>query len=126
MVHEVMDEKLKTQDYQADVVSQLTKEIAATIRDKLVKETPYERYKFIVNVMIGEQRGEGVKMACRCFWDADSDNYVTDTYQNVSTQRPLLLTGRGGGLKNTSICPVFVVPQKKIFCTTTVFAVYLC
>jgi len=40
------------------------------------------RYKFVVQVVIGEQRGEGVRMGCRCFWDADTDNYAEDTYRN--------------------------------------------
>jgi len=25
-------------------------------------------------------------MACRCFWDADTDNYAQDIYMNVSPQ----------------------------------------
>ena len=34
--------------------------------------------------MIGEQRGEGVKMGCRCFWDANTDNFATAEYSNSS------------------------------------------
>ena len=45
----------------------------------------YDRYKFVVQVVIGEQRGEGVKMGCRCFWDSDTDNYAQDIFMNVST-----------------------------------------
>lgn len=44
----------------------------------------YDRYKFIVQVVIGEQRGEGVKMACRCFWDSDTDNCAQDIFMNDS------------------------------------------
>ena len=36
-------------------------------------------------VVIGEQRGEGVRMGCRCFWDSDTDGYAEDTYRNVRT-----------------------------------------
>ena len=43
-----------------------------------------ERYKFVVQVVIGEQRGEGVNMACRCFWDADTDNFAQDSFVNDS------------------------------------------
>jgi hypothetical protein len=51
----------------------------------------YERYKFVVNVTIGEIRGEGVKyhpffnvrVGARCFWDADTDNVAQETYINV-------------------------------------------
>ncbi len=46
-------------------------------------ELPFDRYKFVVQVVIGEQRGEGVRMASRCFWDSDSDNYASETFINV-------------------------------------------
>ena len=35
-------------------------------------------------MVIGEQRGEGVRMGCRCFWDSDTDNYAEETYRNDS------------------------------------------
>jgi len=42
------------------------------------------RYKLLVQVVIGQQKGEGVRMGTRCFWDAESDNYASDTYSNDS------------------------------------------
>ena len=42
------------------------------------------RYKFIVSVVITEQLGEGVKIAARCLWDAESDNYASDVFLSVS------------------------------------------
>eukprot|EP00965_Chrysotila_dentata_P130591 4317224-Pleurochrysis_carterae.AAC.4 len=35
-------------------------------------------------VVIGEQRGEGVRMGARCFWDTDTDSYAEETYRNDS------------------------------------------
>ncbi|CAN0039697.1 unnamed protein product, partial [Scytosiphon promiscuus] len=55
------------------------------------------RYKYVVQVVIGEQRGEGVRMGSRCFWDSDTDNVASETYINDS-----------------------------IFCVATAYAVYLC
>uniref|UniRef100_A0A672YR70 Tctex1 domain containing 2 n=1 Tax=Sphaeramia orbicularis TaxID=375764 RepID=A0A672YR70_9TELE len=43
-----------------------------------------DRYKLVVQVVIGEQRGQGVKMSSRCLWDADTDNYAEDVFMNVS------------------------------------------
>ncbi len=37
----------------------------------------------MVQVVMGEQRGEGVRMGTRCFWDADTDNYASETFVNV-------------------------------------------
>ena len=52
-------------------------------RSKLKSELELPRYKFVVQVVIGEDRGACVRMGCRCFWDAETDNYAEDTYRNV-------------------------------------------
>eukprot|EP00050_Salpingoeca_kvevrii_P020407 m.98139 g.98139 ORF g.98139 m.98139 type:complete len:77 (+) comp8853_c0_seq1:325-555(+) len=43
-----------------------------------------ERYKFVVQAVIGEQRGEGVKVAARCLWDSDTDGTAQDVFMNES------------------------------------------
>lgn len=45
------------------------------------------RYKYVVQVVIGEQRGEGVRMGSRCFWDSETDNVASETYVNVRAPR---------------------------------------
>jgi hypothetical protein len=42
------------------------------------------RYKYVVQAVIGEQRGSGVKLTARCLWDLDTDNYSSDVFLNVS------------------------------------------
>jgi hypothetical protein len=49
-----------------------------------------------VQVVVGEQRGEGVRMGCRTFWDRDTDTYASETFTNDS-----------------------------VFCVATAYAVYL-
>lgn len=44
----------------------------------------YPRYKYIVHVLLGEKRGEGVNMAARCFYDSDTDNKAQATFVNDS------------------------------------------
>ncbi|XP_066476970.1 dynein light chain Tctex-type protein 2B isoform X2 [Tiliqua scincoides] len=82
-IHEVLKEELTGIQYSPEDIPQLTKSLSETIRDKL-KEKGFQRYKIIVQVVIGEQRGEGVNMAARCFWDADTDNYAHDVFMNDS------------------------------------------
>ncbi len=41
------------------------------------------RYKFLVQVVIGEQKGAGVRMGCRCFWDDQTDSVASETFVNV-------------------------------------------
>ncbi|XP_059163652.1 dynein light chain Tctex-type protein 2B-like [Physella acuta] len=81
MIHTVLGEKLTGVAYNSEETGVLTKEIAETLKARL-KEMGHERYKFVVQVVIGEQRGEGVKMGCRCFWDSDTDNYAQDIFMN--------------------------------------------
>lgn len=49
----------------------------------VAKEMNLARYKYVVQVVIGEQRGEGVRMGSRCFWDSETDNVASETYINV-------------------------------------------
>jgi len=38
----------------------------------------------VVQVVLGEQHGAGIKIGSRCLWDADTDNYASDIFINVS------------------------------------------
>jgi len=54
--------------------------------DTLLPALQYDRYKYIVQVYIGERREQGVRVGCRCFWDANSDNQASESFTNVRTQ----------------------------------------
>ncbi|TEA10268.1 hypothetical protein DBR06_SOUSAS3710041, partial [Sousa chinensis] len=82
-IHAVLKEELANAEYSPEEMPQLTKRLSENIKDKL-KEMGFDRYKMVVQVVIGEQRGEGVFMAARCFWDADADNCTHDVFMNVS------------------------------------------
>lgn len=34
--------------------------------------------------VIGEQKGEGIKVACKCFWDQNTDAFAKETFENKS------------------------------------------
>uniref|UniRef100_A0A8C9ESK2 TC1D2 protein n=1 Tax=Pavo cristatus TaxID=9049 RepID=A0A8C9ESK2_PAVCR len=82
-IRAVLKEKLADVQYVPEEIPQLTKSLSEIIKDRL-KEQGFERYKMVVQVVIGEQRGEGVNMAARCFWDADTDSYAHDVFMNDS------------------------------------------
>ncbi|XP_071493955.1 dynein light chain Tctex-type protein 2B-like [Diadema antillarum] len=83
VIHTVLNEELADKQYVAEETTAWSKHIAEQIKERL-KELDLDRYKFVVQVVIGEQRGEGVKMGCRCFWDSDTDNYAQDIYMSDS------------------------------------------
>ena len=64
--------------YDGSKVSQWSKAIADNVKSQ-VKTLGYDRYKIVVEVIIGEQRGEGVRMGSRCLWDYASDVYMNDS-----------------------------------------------
>ncbi|XP_037598851.1 tctex1 domain-containing protein 2 isoform X3 [Cebus imitator] len=80
-IHAVLKQELANAEYAPEEMPQLTKHLSENIKEKL-KEMGFDRYKMVVQVVIGEQRGEGVFMASRCFWDADTDNYTHDVFMN--------------------------------------------
>ncbi|XP_012251621.1 dynein light chain Tctex-type protein 2B-like [Athalia rosae] len=94
VIHNVLFDQLSTKVYDAKEVPKWCQEIADIIRDK-VKELRFKRYKYIVNVVLGEHRGAGVKIGTRCIWDAEADSYAYDNFLNET-----------------------------IFCVATVYAVY--
>ncbi|XP_062412191.1 dynein light chain Tctex-type protein 2B [Sardina pilchardus] len=82
-IREILRDNLTGLTYDPEQSPILSKTLADTIKEKL-KEVGFERYKMVVQVVLGEQRGEGVKMAARCFWDADTDSYAQDIFMNES------------------------------------------
>eukprot|EP00758_Cryptobia_borreli_P004148 Tbor_TRINITY_DN4211_c0_g1::TRINITY_DN4211_c0_g1_i1::g.24065::m.24065 len=81
LIKHILESKLQNQEYHPDDVQNLSKDVSDTIRDK-VRDLDFERYKIVVNCVIGEQRGEGVRVACNMFWDSDTDAYAEETYTN--------------------------------------------
>ena len=41
------------------------------------------RYKIAIKVVLGEIKGEGVRVTSKCLWDVQFDNYASYSYANV-------------------------------------------
>ncbi|TPX36570.1 hypothetical protein SmJEL517_g01271 [Synchytrium microbalum] len=83
IIHDVLQSRLAGATYDQTQCSTWTREISDEIKNRL-KELDLQRYKFAVNVILGEQRGEGVRIGARCLWDADTDNIAQDVFMNES------------------------------------------
>ncbi|GAB6020033.1 Tctex1 domain-containing protein 2 [Chamberlinius hualienensis] len=81
-IRSILQEELGGKTYSSNEAGQWTKRLSTLIKDK-IKELGYERYKFVVQVIIGEQRGEGVMAGSRCLWDTTTDNYASDVFLSV-------------------------------------------
>lgn len=59
--------------------------VTINIRDRLkAANMKFDRYKFVVQCVIGENKGQGVKYGCRCLWDSDTDGMAEYVYLNES------------------------------------------
>ncbi|XP_011258056.1 tctex1 domain-containing protein 2-like [Camponotus floridanus] len=83
IIHDVLFDQLATKSYDAQAAAQWTKDIADIIERK-IKDLQFKRYKYIVNVVLGQQHGAGVKIGTRCIWDAEADTYAYDSFINDS------------------------------------------
>ena len=63
-------------------MSTLSKDLSMEIKNNIKDVLALERYKYIVQVSIGEKKGQGVRIVNRCFWDFETDNVVSETYYN--------------------------------------------
>ncbi|XP_014217426.1 tctex1 domain-containing protein 2 [Copidosoma floridanum] len=81
IIHNVLFDQLSTKKYDRIEGQKWSKDIANIIRNK-IKELDVKKYKFVVNVVIGERVGAGVKMGTRCIWDAEADSYAHDSFTN--------------------------------------------
>jgi hypothetical protein len=51
------------------------------------------RYKYLVQVVMGEQKGEGIRVGTRTFWDSDTDKFASETFVNVRAFAWVVLQG---------------------------------
>ncbi|KAB5559020.1 hypothetical protein PHYPO_G00024040 [Pangasianodon hypophthalmus] len=82
-IREILRENLSGVKYDPEETPSLTRTLADAIKHR-VKGLGLDRYKLVVEVMIGEQRGQGVTMMSRCFWDSDTDGCAKEVYINDS------------------------------------------
>mmetsp|Transcript_16332 Transcript_16332/g.31710 ORF Transcript_16332/g.31710 Transcript_16332/m.31710 type:complete len:129 (+) Transcript_16332:108-494(+) len=83
IIQELLEDRLKDQKYQADMSSAMCKEISDEVKRR-IKDIRLNRYKIIVQTVIGEKRGQGVRFGTRCFWDSETDASATASYSNES------------------------------------------
>ncbi len=80
-IRELMQKKLDFMVYDNDIVQNTAKDFSELIKNNL-KEKKLGRYKFIVQTIIGEQKNQGMQLVNKCFWDSNTDLFITEQFQN--------------------------------------------
>ncbi|KAF9914392.1 hypothetical protein FBU30_002569, partial [Linnemannia zychae] len=81
-MQQILQTNLQHKTYNAEEAQQLSKSIAEEIKAKLI-ELELGRYKYVINVVLGENLGEGARMDARCYWDQESDGTAQAFFTNV-------------------------------------------
>ena len=68
---------LEDVNYEPETARKMAVELSNTIKSKIKPFFP--RYKVVVQVTIGGKGSQGVKVASKCFWDKERDNYASYT-----------------------------------------------
>lgn len=77
---DVLQENLKEIAYNTDTCRQLAQTLSAVIKNR-VKDLNFERYKIVCIVHIGQLSGQAMRVAGRCLWDHETDNYATAVFE---------------------------------------------
>ena len=79
VIKNVLDQKMQSMKgkYNHDDAMQLNKEICDEVKMQLKEDKMnFKRYKILVHCIIGEKKGQGIKIGCRCMWDMTCDSVV--------------------------------------------------
>ena len=69
--------------YKHEDVVAVNKKICEDIKNKLNEShSNLKNYKTFVHCVIGEKKGQGIKMGSKCLWDTTTDNMVSASYEN--------------------------------------------
>jgi hypothetical protein len=80
IVNDVFTEKLQGQEYDNAAAQQQALEISEIIKRRC-KNLKLNRFKIIVQVVIGELAGQGIRITSKCIWNSTHDNYASVSYQ---------------------------------------------
>ncbi|KAI8909056.1 Tctex-1 family-domain-containing protein [Gorgonomyces haynaldii] len=79
----VLNKHLTKVKYDFELVPQLTTAIANEIIAE-AKKLDCPRYKIVVDVNVGEFKGQGIKVASRAVWDTTTDTYASASFKNAT------------------------------------------
>ena len=85
-VKQVVDDSLrlfliKQSAYNPTKCAQISRYISEDVKSRM-KTLGFKRYKFVVNVIVGQTKEQGMEFASRCVWNTETDNMATVTRQH--------------------------------------------
>jgi hypothetical protein len=82
-MRQILRRTLEPLNYKDSTGSSLTTELANDIK-KAIQGLGWPRYKYVVQVVLGQNRNQAVQVGSRCLWDQQSDNFACASYSSKS------------------------------------------
>lgn len=76
VVRSVCDEMIGEGKYSVEESSLLIKDACNEIQQRVLR-LGYTRYKIVTHAVIAESAQQGLRVASRCLWDPETDNYAS-------------------------------------------------
>ena len=74
---------MKDKEYDHAHAKNMAERIADEIKAS-VKGLSIPSYKIVVQTVIGQVQGQGVRVASKCLWDEQNDNFASFSFSNHS------------------------------------------
>ena len=84
IMQRALQQKLRDVTYDAGLCAKFSCSLTNIIKSRIQENLDLPRYKVVVNVVIGENKGQSLQMASRCLWNDATDRCATSCYQNRS------------------------------------------
>lgn len=78
---ELLEKELQEETYDPKTAVNLSKELTTKILE-IAKRMGFKRYKFVAQVNIQSNSGQGIRVSSRCLWDPKLDNSATTVFKN--------------------------------------------
>ena len=83
LIEAVVSKYMAEKDYDHNQAKTWAEDVVDQIKSE-VKTLNIPNYKIVVQSVIGQLTGQGVRVTSKCFWDHKTDNFATFTYENQS------------------------------------------
>jgi len=83
IIKSILETRLSNHIYASDQCPTWTKDISDEVKNQ-IKDLKLNRYKIVVQTLIGEKRGQGIRFGTRSFWDNNTDFSATNSFLNES------------------------------------------
>jgi hypothetical protein len=82
----ILLEELNGQTYDEEEAKIWSLNISDKVREAVFISISKSRYKIVVQTNVGQLRDQGIRIASRCLWEPNTDNYASTSYSNVSKE----------------------------------------